>query len=197
MASDAEAPSKVEIVDDNAPAAEAAEAAEKSEVAAPAEAASKAAAAAPKYSKAEKKARKAILKLGLKEIPGVFRVTLKRNPSIVIHRPEVYKSPTSDTYVIFGEPKLDDNQENMAKAAQQLAADDNPPDLVEVEDASSSSSSSSSSAAAGDDETFAGFTEDDVKVVVDQSKVDRAKAIAALKKTNGDIVSAILELSSN
>lgn len=136
MASDAEAPSKVEIVDDNAPVAEA-EAAAPAEVAAPAEAAAKAAAAAPKYSKAEKKARKAILKLGLKEIPGVFRVTLKRNPSvsfcspskpstsrykeellsdpnllfffclfiiqIVIHRPEVYKSPTSDTYVIFGE----------------------------------------------------------------------------------------------
>lgn len=82
MASDAEAPSKVEIVDDNAPVAEAEAAAAPAEVAAPAEAASKAAAAAPKYSKAEKKARKAILKLGLKEIPGVFRVTLKRNPSV-------------------------------------------------------------------------------------------------------------------
>lgn len=84
MASDAEAPSKVEIVDDNAPAAEAA--AEKAEVAAPAAAAAEAtkaaAAAAPKYSKAEKKARKAILKLGLKEIPGVFRVTLKRTPNV-------------------------------------------------------------------------------------------------------------------
>jgi len=168
MASDAEAPAVVEIVDDNAPAPEAGqESAPEADV--PAQAPETAAAkkeATHKYSKAEKKARKAILKLGLKEIPNVFRVTLKRSPNvcfpassfppslhpsilprvtrrrrrrgekndvlqshlflislsltwylssetslfsvcfasqIVISRPEVFKSPTSDLYVIFGE----------------------------------------------------------------------------------------------
>ena len=87
MASDAEAPAVVEIVDDNAPAPEAAPesapAADAHTHAAEAPAAKKE--ATHKYSKAEKKARKAILKLGLKEIPNVFRVTLKRSPNVCSH----------------------------------------------------------------------------------------------------------------
>src|SRR5260370_4625072 len=59
-------------------------------------------------SRAERKARKALLGLGLKKIPAINRVTLRRpkNTLFVIASPDVYKSPNSDTYIVFGEAKV-------------------------------------------------------------------------------------------
>lgn len=53
------------------------------------------------HSRNEKKARKAISKLGLKHVPGITRVTLRRPKNIlfVITQPDVYKSPSSNTYM--------------------------------------------------------------------------------------------------
>ena len=47
-------------------------------------------------------------KLGLKHIAGVSRVTIRKSKNIlfVINRPDVYKSPASDTYIFFGEAKV-------------------------------------------------------------------------------------------
>jgi len=61
-----------------------------------------------KQSRSEKKARKAMSKLGLKSVPGVSRVTIRKSKNIlfVINRPDVYKSPASDTYIVFGEAKV-------------------------------------------------------------------------------------------
>ena len=60
--------------------------------------------------RSEKKARKAILKLGLRPVTDITRVTIKKNKNIlfVISTPEVYKAPTGDTYVVFGEAKIED-----------------------------------------------------------------------------------------
>jgi len=59
-------------------------------------------------SRAERKARKALLTLGLRKVPNITRVTLRRPKNIlfVIARPDVYKSPNSDTYIVFGEAKV-------------------------------------------------------------------------------------------
>ena len=53
------------------------------------------------HSRNEKKARKAIAKLGLKQVEGITRVTLRRPKNIlfVISQPEVYKSPSSNTWM--------------------------------------------------------------------------------------------------
>ena len=53
------------------------------------------------HSRNEKKARKAISKLGLKHVEGITRVTLRRPKNIlfVISQPDVYKSPNSNTWV--------------------------------------------------------------------------------------------------
>ena len=61
-----------------------------------------------KQSRSEKKARKAMLKLGLKSFPGITRVTIRKSKNIlfVIAKPDVYKSPASDTYIVFGEAKV-------------------------------------------------------------------------------------------
>lgn len=53
------------------------------------------------HNRNEKKARKAISKLGLKQVEGITRVTLRRPKNIlfVISQPDVYKSPNSNTWV--------------------------------------------------------------------------------------------------
>uniref|UniRef100_A0AC34G4Q4 NAC-A/B domain-containing protein n=1 Tax=Panagrolaimus sp. ES5 TaxID=591445 RepID=A0AC34G4Q4_9BILA len=63
-----------------------------------------------KQSRSEKKARKLFSKLGLKLVTGVSRVTIRKSKNIlfVINKPDVYKSPGSDTYIVFGEAKIED-----------------------------------------------------------------------------------------
>ena len=57
-----------------------------------------------KQSRGEKKARKIMSKLGLKQVTGVSRVTIRKAKNIlfVINKPDVYKNPASDTYIVFG-----------------------------------------------------------------------------------------------
>ncbi|BAB11113.1 unnamed protein product [Arabidopsis thaliana] len=78
-----------------------------------------------KQSRSEKKSRKAMLKLGMKPITGVSRVTVKKSKNIlfVISKPDVFKSPASDTYVIFGEAKIEDlSSQLQSQAAEQFKA---------------------------------------------------------------------------
>eukprot|EP01084_Bolivina_argentea_P014095 26352_1 len=65
---------------------------------------------AHKLNKQEKKARKTIQKLGMKLQKGFTRVTIKKSKNIlfVISKPDVYKAPNSDTYIIFGNAKIED-----------------------------------------------------------------------------------------
>jgi nascent polypeptide-associated complex subunit alpha len=60
-------------------------------------------------------------KLGLKQVNGITRVTMKKPKNIifVISKPDVYKSPASDTYIVFGEAKVED----LSQQAQLAAAD--------------------------------------------------------------------------
>lgn len=50
----------------------------------------------------------AMSKLGLRQVTGVTRVTIRKSKNIlfVITKPDVYKSPASDTYIVFGEAKV-------------------------------------------------------------------------------------------
>lgn len=144
-----------------------------------------------KQSRSEKKSRKAMLKLGMKPITGVSRVTVKKSKNIlfVISKPDVFKSPTSDTYVIFGEAKIEDlSSQLQTQAAEQFKA----PDLTNV------ISKPESSAMAHDDEDVdeTGVEPKDIELVMTQAGVHRSKAVRALKAADGDIVSAIMELTN-
>ncbi|KAI9030435.1 nascent polypeptide-associated complex subunit alpha-like protein [Hyaloraphidium curvatum] len=142
-------------------------------------------------SRSEKKARKALSKLGLKVIPGITRVTIRRpkNVLFVIAQPDVYKSATSETYIVFGEAKIEDlNSQAQASAAEQFKApdmsgardnDDDVPDLAEDEEAV--------------DET--GVEAKDIELVMTQANVSRAKAVKALKENDNDIVNAIMAIT--
>ncbi|ESQ48789.1 hypothetical protein EUTSA_v10021544mg [Eutrema salsugineum] len=146
-----------------------------------------------KQSRSEKKSRKAMLKLGMKPITGVSRVTVKKSKNIlfVISKPDVFKSPASDTYVIFGEAKIEDlSSQIQSQAAEQFKA----PDLSNV----ISQGESSSAAVVEDDEEVDedGVEPKDIELVMTQAGVPRPRAVKALKAADGDIVSAIMELTT-
>jgi nascent polypeptide-associated complex subunit alpha len=145
-----------------------------------------------KQSRSEKKSRKAMLKLGMKTVTGVSRVTVKKSKNIlfVISKPDVFKSPASDTYVIFGEAKIEDlSSQLQTQAAEQFKA----PDLSNV-----MSKPEASTAAQDDDEAVdeTGVEPKDIELVMTQASVSRTRAVKALQTANGDIVSAIMELTT-
>merc|ERR1719343_1836410 len=77
----------------------------------------------PVQNRNEKKARKAMTKLGMKPVPGILRVTVKKSKNVLfaINKPDVFKSSNAETYVIFGEAKSEDQTgASQAAAAKQL-----------------------------------------------------------------------------
>ncbi|KAL4664727.1 hypothetical protein H8957_012917, partial [Semnopithecus entellus] len=63
-----------------------------------------------KQRRSEKKAREAMFELGLRQVTGVTRVTIRKSKNIffVITKPDVYKNPASDSCIVFGEAKIKD-----------------------------------------------------------------------------------------
>uniref|UniRef100_K3WF33 NAC-A/B domain-containing protein n=1 Tax=Globisporangium ultimum (strain ATCC 200006 / CBS 805.95 / DAOM BR144) TaxID=431595 RepID=K3WF33_GLOUD len=141
---------------------------------------------AGKNNRSEKKSRKAMQKLGLKPVNGIIRVTIKKSKSIlfVISKPDVFKSAVSETYVIFGEAKIEDlNAQAQQMAAQQFKA----PEPKDAEDAAEEE----------DDEDVdeTGIDAKDIQLVMSQAGVSKAKAVSALRSNDNDIVNAIMELT--
>ncbi|GLT41569.1 hypothetical protein SLA2020_156220 [Shorea laevis] len=150
-----------------------------------------------KQSRSEKKSRKAMLKLGMKPVTGVSRVTIKRTKNILffISKPDVFKSPNSETYVIFGEAKMEDlSSQLQTQAAQQFRM----PDMGSVMAKSDTSAAAAAAQADEEEEEVdeTGVEPRDIDLVMTQASVSRSKAVKALKTHNGDIVSAIMELTA-
>uniref|UniRef100_A0A0E0CUC9 NAC-A/B domain-containing protein n=1 Tax=Oryza meridionalis TaxID=40149 RepID=A0A0E0CUC9_9ORYZ len=146
-----------------------------------------------KQSRSEKKSRKAMIKLGMKPVTGVSRITIKRAKNIlfVVSKPDVFKSPTSETYVIFGEAKIEDlSSQLQAQAAQQFRMQD----LSKVMSKPDAAAAVPADEEEDVDET--GIEPRDIDLVMTQASVSRAKAVKALKAHDGDIVSAIMELTA-
>lgn len=146
-----------------------------------------------KQSRSEKKSRKAMMKLGMKPVTGVSRITIKRAKNIlfVVSKPDVFKSPTSETYVIFGEAKIEDlSSQLQAQAAQQFRMQDLSKVMAKPDAAAAAPADEEEEV----DET--GIEPRDIDLVMTQASVSRAKAVKALKAHDGDIVSAIMELTA-
>ncbi|KAF8498351.1 NAC domain-containing protein [Gautieria morchelliformis] len=155
-------------------------------------------------SRSERKARKALLALGLKRVPSITRVTLRRpkNVLFVIATPDVYKSPNSDCYIVFGEAKIEDINSQAQLSAQQLAqgagpgsdpvvapgatggGDDDDDEMPELEAPEEDGEV---------DET--GVDAKDIELVIQQVNCSRAKAVRALKDSGGDLINAIMAAS--
>eukprot|EP01098_Paradermamoeba_levis_P009251 TRINITY_DN3837_c0_g1_i2.p1 TRINITY_DN3837_c0_g1~~TRINITY_DN3837_c0_g1_i2.p1 ORF type:complete len:182 (-),score=71.02 TRINITY_DN3837_c0_g1_i2:102-647(-) len=154
-----------------------------------------------KQSRTEKKNRKALQKLGLKQIPGVTRVTVRKAKTLlfVINKPDVFKSPNTDTYVIFGEAKIEDPTSAVAKsAAEQFQPNEAAQGAAAPAPAAAKPSETPKEATPAAEEAVdeTGVEAKDIELVLSQtSGVTRAQAVKALKKNNGDIVNAIMELT--
>ncbi|GAA5880263.1 hypothetical protein JCM16303_003871 [Sporobolomyces ruberrimus] len=159
----------------------------------------------------ESKARKALSKLGLKKIDGVSRVVMKRPKGVLfaISNPEVFKSPGSECYIVFGEGKNEDAvagfppiQQAPAQGQQQSGASNTANESESRQAAEAARQAKQAKALAeargekqpeskGDDKV----DENDVSLVVSQANCSREKAIEAIKSADGDIVQAIMDAS--
>ncbi|KAF4751736.1 hypothetical protein FOZ63_000008 [Perkinsus olseni] len=170
-------------------------------------------AARGKLNRAEKKARRAIQKLGLKPVPGIVRVTVRKGKEVsslnrnvgslsvsfqmlfVISQPDVLKAAGSDTYVVFGEARIEDmSAMSQAAAASQFTG---MPEVSKV-DASPPQMAPEPVEEEQDDDgdvDDSGVEAKDIELVMSQVNCSRSKAVKALKAANNDIVEAIMQLS--
>lgn len=162
-------------------------------------------------SKDEKKARELIKKLNLKEVKGITRVTFKQKGNLIyaIDQPDVYRS-AAGTYVVFGEAKVDDMNKRIAEAqaeasqkeklskaaaANALGADDKSPELITADLEAASLANKAEDADDDEEVDESGLDAGDLDIIAEQTQVSRAKAAKALRKHDGDMVNAIMELS--
>merc|ERR1712192_83941 len=133
-------------------------------------------------------------KLGLKQVAGVTRVTIRKSKNIlfVINKPDVYKNPASDTYIVFGEAKIEDlSQQAQMEAANRFKAAEMPSSTAET----ASVPAAIAEEEEGEEVDASGVEEKDVELVMSQANVSKAKAVKALKNNANDIVNAIMELT--
>ncbi|ERE88389.1 NAC-alpha domain-containing protein 1 [Cricetulus griseus] len=152
-----------------------------------------------KQSRSEKKARKAMSKLGLRQIQGVTRITIQKSKNIlfVIAKPDVFKSPASDTYVVFGEAKIEDLSQQVHKAAAEKFKVPSESSALVPELAPGPRVRPQCEEQEEEDEEVeeAGLELRDIELVMAQANVSRAKAVRALRDNHSDIVNAIMELT--
>nr|CAB3264185.1 nascent polypeptide-associated complex subunit alpha [Phallusia mammillata] len=162
-----------------------------------------------KQSRSEKKARKvfkinmhksivqtwpktnSLSKLGLKPITGINRVTIRKSKNIlfVINKPDVLKNPASDTYIVFGEAKIEDLSQQAQLAAAEKFKNKAPT-------ASETATTVPTVPEESDEEVDESEVEaKDIELVMQQANVSRSKAVKALKNNSNDIVNAIMELT--
>ncbi|XP_052852771.1 nascent polypeptide-associated complex subunit alpha [Drosophila gunungcola] len=148
-----------------------------------------------KQSRGEKKARRLLMKLDLKPMENVYRVTMIKSKNILlyINQPEVYKVPHSQTIICFGQIRVEDLTNAAAtqaaeryriptgedcKKADATVANDDDDDDGEV-----------------DEEAAKDLDEKDIELVQMQAACSRKKAMKALLKQGNDVVNAIMALT--
>merc|ERR1711935_448084 len=130
-----------------------------------------------KQSRSEKKSRKAMQKLGMKPVPGICRVTVKKSKNIlfVIKEPDVFKTNDSSaakgpqTFIVFGKAEIEDLSQQATNAAVEqfkppVGGDAPKAEVAEEDDG---------------DEDAGDLDENDIELVVKQAGVSRSKAIKA------------------
>ena len=116
-----------------------------------------------------------------------------------ITRPDVYKNPTSDSYIIFGEAKVVDLKakdaelvmSQRAQGGEQRQQNDTnsrmPPNKQSIPQ--------SAPVIGEEDVDETGVDAKDIDLVMSQAGCTRGQAVLALKNNDCDIVNAIMELT--
>ncbi len=164
-----------------------------------------------KLTRSEKKVKKAFLKIGMKPLSGITRVTLKRRDKIVFYvdTPEILKSGTSEnSYVILGELKMLDQgagpggaggfkpdvHETHAHAGHDHSAHGPVKEEGEKEEPKAEKVDVIEDEANIDTE---GLNPDNIEMVMQHSSCTKAQAVRALREANGDLVTAVMKVSSS
>lgn len=127
-------------------------------------------------------------------------MTIRKSKNIlfVINNPDVYKNPASDTYIVFGEAKIEDlSQQAQVAAAEKFKSADMMPSVLDKDGASRPMVSQPIQEEEEEEGEidYKGVEEKDVDLVCAQAQVTKRKAIEALLKNNNDIVNAIMDLT--
>jgi NACalpha-BTF3-like transcription factor len=110
--------------------------------------------------------------------------------------PEVYKSPNSDCYIVFGEAKIEDsNSQAGLSAAQQFSSGGSNviPNLADAGASAEEDDDDLPDLEAPDDDANAdetGIDPTDIERVMQQVNCSRAKAVRVLKESGGDLINA-------
>lgn len=147
-----------------------------------------------KLNRGEKKCRKALLKLGMKQLTGITRVALKKRDGLifVINDPEVLKSGANEnSFAIFGELKLEDpNTRLTQKEAKKFAEG--------AKAAGEATATKEEDKKAEDDSvplSEEGLTANHIDMVMQHTNCSRNAAIRALRETSDDMVQAVMKLT--
>lgn len=153
----------------------------------------------PKLNRGEKKCRKALLKIGMKQFPGVTRVTLRKRDGLifVMNDPEVLRSDgEGKSFAVFGELKLEDPNTRLQQAEAKKFAESQ---LAQAQTQAAASSSKKEEKTADDSHSAPmseeGITATHIDMVMEHTSCSRNEAIAALHETNDDMISAVMKLT--
>ena len=156
----------------------------------------------PKLNRGEKKCRKTLTKLGMKQFPGITRVTVKKRDGFIfmIDNPEVLISGDNpNQFICLGELKVDDPNQRMAQAEAAKMAQQN----AQMRAASAATAGAGPAAAskpiasdeAAEDES--GITPNHINMVMEHTSCTRNEAIRALRESNDDMINAVMKISGS
>ncbi|CDW89452.1 UNKNOWN [Stylonychia lemnae] len=146
-----------------------------------------------KLNRGEKKCRKSLIKLGMKQLTGITRVALRKRDGLifVINDPEVLKSGTNEnSYAIFGELKLEDPNSRLTQKEAKKFAEAKPEATADAKE--EDKKAEDDSVPLSED----GLTASHIDMVIDHTKCTRNAAIRALRETNDDMVQAVMKLTT-
>ena len=147
----------------------------------------------------EKKCRKSLIKLGMKQLTGITRVSLKKRDGLifVINDPEVLKSGTNEnSFAIFGELKLEDPNARLTQTEAKK--------FMEARAAATAEAAKAQPVQEEDKKVVEddsqplpeeGLTAQHIDMVMQHAACSRNAAIRVLRETNDDMVAAVMKLT--
>ena len=143
------------------------------------------------------------MKLGMKQLTGITRVTLKKRDGLifVINDPEVLKSSKNEnSFAVFGELKLEDPNTRLKDTeVKQKFGEAKPAASSEAKADDEKKEEDKKAAAEVDDgpaESEEGLTPNHIDMVMQHASCSRNKAIRVLREANDDMVAAVMKLTN-
>ena len=154
----------------------------------------------PKLNRGEKKCRKTLTKLGMKQFPGITRVTIKKRDGFIfmIDNPEVLISGDNpNQFICLGELRYDNPNERMAQAEAAKMAQENAAKQVAAGGMPAVASKGAAADANEAAEDESGITPNHIGMVMEHTSCTRNEAIRALRESNDDMINAVMKISGS